>query len=57
MWECMCKDMRRRGLICEQCQLSKQVCSYQVEWKDVKKKGKLTSARDFAEVREELEEF
>ena len=59
MWECVRKDMGRRGPICEQCQLSKQVCSYQIEWKDVqkKKKGKLTLAQDFAEVHEELEEF
>ena len=59
MWECVRKDTGRRWPICEQCQLSKQVCSYQIEWKDAqkKKKGKSTSARDFAEVREELEEF
>ena len=58
MWECVRKDTERRGPICEQCQLSKQVCSYQIEWKDVqKKKGKSTLAPDFAEVHEEFEEF
>ena len=59
MWECVRKEMGRHGPICKQCQLSKQVCSYQIEWKEVqkKKKGKSTSAPDFAKVREEFEEF
>ena len=58
MWECMHKDMGSCGPICEQCQLRKQVCSYQVKWKNAneKRKGKSTSARDFADVREELRE-
>ena len=59
MWECVCKDMGRRGPICEQCQSSKQVCSYQIEWKEMwkKKKGKSTLAPDFGKFREEFEEF
>ena len=58
MWECVCKDTGSCRLICEQCQLCKQICSYQVEWKDAKKKkGKSTSVRDFTKVHKELEEF
>ena len=59
LWECVCKDTGSRGLICEQCQLHKQVCSYQIEWKNAKekKKGKSTLARDFAKVHKELGEF
>ena len=59
MWECVHKETGRRGPICKQCQSSKQVCSYQIEWKKVqkKKKGKSTSATDFTEVRGEFEEF
>ena len=58
LWECMCKDMGSCGPICEQCQLHKQVCSYQVEWKNAKekRKGKSTSVRDFTNVCEELRE-
>ena len=59
MWECVRKDAGRCGPICEQCQSSKQLCSYQIEWKEMrkKKKGKSTLAPDFGEVREEFEEF
>ena len=59
MWECVHKETGRHGPICEQCQLSKQVCSYQIEWKEVqrKKKGKSTLATDFTEIRGEFEEF
>ena len=59
MWECVRKETGRCGPICEQCQSSKQVCSYQIEWKEVqkKKKGKSTSATDFSKVCGEFEEF
>ena len=59
LWECVRKDMGNCRLICEQCQLQKQECSYQIKWKAVKekKKGKATLAMDSADCQGELEEF